>query len=465
MSDHDGDVQERRLLTRLGLRNGLFVGLALALGVWAPDAISLTTGPVRLGFPSLLLGFVAVVLLGGVGGWLAAKAGRALPGFVVWLVVAVLITLVIGHLPCEGRTLIQWLADRCSWGFPIYPFSEAAQTAMVMAGFFIVLVLGFLGLIQPYRLEGISAETNAAGRVVGRGWFLLILPLIPVLAVGMVADNIVNRPLRTAPRLVHEVIRTGRTYPGDLFELSLESAINYNAIAGIRDQMSENYSLFIGEVDLAVNETVYVVAHFDNGAWTNCRVVMEQVSYCYDASPPYMQGFPALLTSGMLPEDCPQCFFRADDEQREWLQARSEMIGDSPRIGRLAQWGSHVLIQAESPDGEYVMQCLFEGVSPVQLQRCWDVKTSSASGFQLPQHEPPAMRLGTLARVQTGAELYEYLRMQMSWQAPGILSDEEYWQISTFLAQALGAHPGDEPLTIEQAVGLRLHATPSGSSP
>ena len=75
------------------------------------------------------------------------------------------------------------------------------------------------------------------------------------------------------------------------------------------------------------------------------------------------------------PSDCPQCFFRADDELREWLLARSDMVGDSPRVGRLAQWGSYVLIQVESSDAEYVMQCLFEGVSPVRLERCWEVKT------------------------------------------------------------------------------------------
>jgi len=174
--------------------------------------------------------------------------------------------------------------------------------------------------------------------------------------------------------LVHEVIRTGRTYEGDLFELSLEEGVNYNAIAGLQELMSEDYTLSLGMIDLGAAETVYVVADFDNGAWINCRIVMDQVAFCYDASLPYFQGFAALLTSGAIPEDCPQCFFRAGDEWREWLQARGEMMGDAPLIGRLAQWGSYVLIQAESPGGEYVMQCLFEGVSPVRLDRCWEVK-------------------------------------------------------------------------------------------
>lgn len=377
MFDRDEDARERRLRTRLGLLNGLLIGLALALGVWTLDAIFLVMAPVRLGGPSLLLGAVALAFLGGLGGWLAAWTGRSWAGGLTWLVTGWLMVLVIGHVPYEGRTLLVWVADRRSWGLPVYAFSDAAQTGMWLAGFFILLLLGLLGFLQAYRLEDIAGEAETERRLGARGWFMLFLPLPLVLAVGLIADNMVNSPLRVAPQLVHEVIRTGRTYPGDLFALSREEGFNYNAIAGIRDQMSEDYFLSLGEIDLGAAETVYVVADFDNGTWINCRVVMEQVAFCYEASLPYMQGFPALLTSGKLPEDCPQCFFRAAEAQREWLQARSELLGDSPRVRRLAQWGSFVLIQAESADGQAVIQCLFEGASPVQLQRCWEIKTRS----------------------------------------------------------------------------------------
>ncbi|NIV31783.1 MAG: hypothetical protein GWN58_20545, partial [Anaerolineae bacterium] len=89
----------------------------------------------------------------------------------------------------------------------------------------------------------------------------------------------------------------------DLFELSLDEGINYNAIAGLQELMSEDYTLSLGQIDLGAAETVYVVADFDNGAWINCRVIMDQVALCYDASLPYMQGLPAVIDTGELPED------------------------------------------------------------------------------------------------------------------------------------------------------------------
>lgn len=365
------DTPLHHLSLHLGLRNGALIGLALALGAWGPEAIALAGAPLRLLYPGLILGTLALLVLGGLAGWLAAWFEGALAGALVWLLAAGLMTWAIGHLPYEGHSLIVWLADRPFWGLPIYPFSASAQARMTVAGFFILILLTILGLVQDYRLESIRAAVNAEDRLDGRAWFLLALPLPLVFGAGLIANTLVNTPLRTAPQLVHEAIRTGRTYPGDLFALNLERGLNYNAIAGVRHQMSARYSLMIGEADLGPGQTVFVVAHFDNGAWINCRVVAGQLSHCYDASPPYLRGFPALLTGESL-DDCQECFVKVSDEQRAWLLERGDRLAGPPRVTRLAQWGSHVLMHAEGPAGGYAVECLLRGISPVRLERCWD---------------------------------------------------------------------------------------------
>jgi hypothetical protein len=241
-----------------------------------------------------------------------------------------------------------------------------------MAGFFIVLCLTILGLLQNYRLEGVASETDAGGRMTGRSWFLLLLPLPLVVGVGLAADNIVGSSERVAQQLVHEAIRTGRTYEGDLFELSLKRGVNYNAIAGVRDQMSARYALSTADVTLSASSSIVIVAHFDNGAWINCRVTAGQLFHCYDASPPYLQGFPALLTGGETPEDCRECAIKVAEPQRDWLLARSDLWEDTPQVTRLAQRGSYVLLQAQSPQTSYGVRCLFHGISPVTLSHCWE---------------------------------------------------------------------------------------------
>jgi hypothetical protein len=368
------DTTHRQLVRKLGLRNGLIIGLALALGALAPRAITLIGAHVQGMYSALLLGLLALLLLGGLAGWLSTWRSSALWGALIWLLASAAMTWMIGHLPYEGQTLAAWLGERSFWGLPVYAFSAAAQARLLMAGFFIVLCLTILGLLQNYRLEGVASETDAQGGLTGRSWFLLLLPLPFVFGVGLAADNIVGSSERVAQQLVHEAIRTGRTYEGDLFELSLKRGLNYNAIAGVRDQMSARYTLSTAEITLAASSSIVIVAHFDNGAWINCRVTAGQLIHCYDASPPYLQGFPALLTGGQTPEDCRQCAIKVDESQREWLLAQSEQWAGNPSITRLAQRGSYVLMQAQSPQSGYGVTCLFHGISPVTLSHCWEVE-------------------------------------------------------------------------------------------
>jgi hypothetical protein len=201
-----------------------------------------------------------------------------------------------------------------------------------------------------------------------------LLPLPLVFAAGLAADDLVNSPERRALKLVHEAISTGRTYPGDLFELSLKRGVNYNAIAGVRDQMGERHSLSIGEVSLGAANTVVVVAHFDNGAWIHCRVTAGQLLHCSDASPTYVDGLVTLLVQGDSPAGCGECTIEVDGAQRDWLPARCRNWGRSPQVTFLAQWGNGVVMGAESPAGECAVECLFQGMNPVRLVTCQDIR-------------------------------------------------------------------------------------------
>ena len=373
-------------LLNLGFLSGALAGGALALGAYASDAVAVGASHVRLVYPSLVAGSITLVALGGLGGWVAAKLGKAWASMLVWLVTAGLMMLLIGHLPYEGRTLTMWLSDSDSWGLPIFPFDVAAGTGMALAGFFTLLLFGALGLVQPYRLELIGGEVEyppsvpshrsraglpaaAGGRLNARGWFLLLLPLPLVVGVGLINDDVVNRPLRVAPQQVYEAIHAGRTHEGDLFELSLERGVNYNAIKGVRDLMSDEFSLSIGGSD-GMSDTVFVVADFDNGAWITCRVVADQLSFCYDATQPYLKGLAAVIGTGQVPEDCPYCRFSLSDEMRGWLREQAAGLGPQPRIRRSAQWGSFVQVEATSPDGGHAIECLFHRFDPVTLESC-----------------------------------------------------------------------------------------------
>jgi hypothetical protein len=355
------------LQRRLGALSGGLTGLALAAGLWGPGALGLRLANMPLYYASLLLGGLGALVVGALAGWLAARASRLLLAGLIWLAAACLIMLMAGHLPFEGRTLLAWLADRRFWGLPIYPFDDTAQTRLVVGSLLPALMLTALGLVQDYRLEGIQSSLNAQ-RLGPRAWLLLLLPMALVVGAGLAANDAVNQPLDGPVAQVAQIITVGQGYNGDLDALSRQTGLNYSSIASVRPELAGGFRLMLGEAALGDEKVVVVVANFDSGAWINCRVLVDQVSFCQDAAPPYVTELKTLL-AGQDPSQCADCQVQVSPTWQAWLRDRGPRVG-APQISRLAQQGSYVLMRAASPAGGYALDCLFQGNRTISLERC-----------------------------------------------------------------------------------------------
>jgi hypothetical protein len=366
----DEEDQRIRSYRRLGLLNGLLIGLALVLGVWVQQIVNLAAVPAAASYGSILLAVGLIVALGGIIGWGTASIGRGWVTTLAWMVGSMVFTLLISFQSNRLRTFLVWLSDRRFWGRLVYPPPDARLGGLILAGFFIILVLTFLAILQDYRLENGQQYLGRKGRITASALFRLSLPLPIVVIAGLVTGNAFGGANSTlAMKLVYEAIEIGRTYEGDLNELSLERGINYSAIRGVREQLGDGYTLIMGDSD-PMMLTTYVVVHFDNGAWITCRIIADQLSFCYDAWPPYTIGLSSLISGDPPDEDCHGCLPVVDDELAQWLQQQGQRFSGPPVITRLAQHGSQVLMQAESPDGAMAIDCWFEGASPVRLVSC-----------------------------------------------------------------------------------------------
>jgi hypothetical protein len=366
--DHEGRTM--RIYRRLGLVNGLLIGLALVASIWVPQALELGGIPTPSPYGSMLVAALPVVLLCTLIGWGTARMERTVVTMIVWFAASIVITLLVAYQPNWLRSFVVWLVDTRFWGRTIYPAPEALLGGRIVSGFLVIGVLTFLGIAQDYRLEGIQSSLGRKGRATFGTIARFLLPLFFVAVAGVVTGNIFGSAQTTvALSQTDEVFRTGRTYEGNLFELDLETGLRYSAIKGVRDQMSANYTLLIGEID-PLSSTVFVVAHFDNGAWINCRVLDGALQFCYDASLPYTVGLASLITGEPVPEDCRGCLPRGNETLFGWLRQQGRAFSGPPLITRLAQQGSHVLMRAESPDGSAAVECWFEGNNRVELVSC-----------------------------------------------------------------------------------------------
>ena len=364
-------LRDERL--RFARLHGVTLGLALGLGLWIPPILRMASVPLRLFALELLLGFGALLLIGLCAGQISAWVDRALFSMVIWIGAGLAMDWVVGHLLFEGQTWLVWLQDSRFWGQAIYPSTDATQLRMGVAGFFFVLLLAIYGLLQSLRIDGLQNQLDERRRLTGGGWVQLLVFLIPALVIGAIVDDILFEPVYAAPRVVNQAIQFARIHDADdLFELSLDSAINYNVLGGVHDRLDGPYTLQFGEIRMGLSSEFAIVAEFDNGLWLNCTLLADNLNNCRDMSPPYLRGFPSLIATGSLPTDCLACNIRVSPAQAADLDQRRTRLGPDPVVDVLAQRGSHVLMRAASKSGDYAFECFVVGTSPVSLGTCRD---------------------------------------------------------------------------------------------
>ncbi len=365
------DEPVRPVYYKLAAINGILIGLFVSLGVWGVQIYSLRDLPITPKYGSILLAAALVMILCGFTGWLTARIARTAVTLLLWAVTAVITSFIISFQPFQIRTLVVWLSNREFWGLNVYPFIDFSLLSFIgitVAGFFVVLAIFLLAIFQDYRLSNLLAEAGD-GRWSTPVWKALLLPMPLVFFAAFLTTQIMGDGSWQAIPLVHEAIEVSRAYDGDLFELGLSQGVNYNALKGVRQQLSPDYTMTLSEID-PVSLTTNVVATFANGGWINCRVVNEQLSYCYDMSPPYTSGLAGLLAGKTEPADCRDCFPNPEPEAQAWIDAYGHIFANSPTITRQAQFGSYVIMKVASEDGSQTAKCFFQGVSNVRLIHC-----------------------------------------------------------------------------------------------
>lgn len=370
--DADDDPTLSATYRRLGTINGLLIGLTVGLGTWGVEALQMARLPLPRYLPALFLGIALVTIFGGAVGWLTARIARGAVSAILWILTAVLYMFVIGYLPYQGRTLIGWLADTRFWGKPLYPsILEGTSTGLILGGLLLILTLGLLGLLQGYRLENMIAETGRTRVLNGRIWLSLLLPLPFVFLASTVTQSVIANPVPLALEQTHRAVLAARLIEGDLRDAGEVDGINLVALRGLEGRLSGDYTLGITEVN-PLNSTVVITVDFENGTWVYCRVINDQLSFCYDAEPAYLSTLQSLLAGSPLPDPCRGCDLEAAGSWGQWFADRREQLGNESLIERLAQQGSHALFRITG-ESDAAVECWFAGVSPVQLVGCQEV--------------------------------------------------------------------------------------------
>lgn len=106
----------------------------------------------------------------------------------------------------------------------------------------------------------------------------------------------------------------------------------------------------------------------------------------------------------------------------------------------------------------------FRSLLGVPDNNCWAHECHASNridgAFRLPRVVPAVIGKGALSGFKTGLNLYDFISTEMPYQAPGMLSQTQYWQLAAFLLRSNGYYLGALPLNAGPAQAIHLDAPP-----
>lgn len=79
----------------------------------------------------------------------------------------------------------------------------------------------------------------------------------------------------------------------------------------------------------------------------------------------------------------------------------------------------------------------FRDTYPPEDNNCWGRgchgRNPYEGGFTLPTTVPPLIGPGSLTKFATVANLYGFIQAAMPFEDPGVLTEDEYWQVTAFI--------------------------------
>ena len=111
----------------------------------------------------------------------------------------------------------------------------------------------------------------------------------------------------------------------------------------------------------------------------------------------------------------------------------------------------------------------FRQLYPPEDQNCWNShchgNVTYENGFTIPKVVPALVGPAALQKFPTAAALFGFAKASMPFQRPGVLTDEEYYQIVSFLLRENKLWNGQGELSASNAGSIRVGPPPATPTP
>jgi hypothetical protein len=362
---------------RNGLFFGMLAGVGFSLGVWGLDTYLLWRAAADLPWVKLAVGLPFCVLIGAAAGWLAARFDHGLLAAGLWVLAGLGFVWTASHTPFEGASFLIGLLEPHLRGLAIYPFTQSAQARMSLLYIVVGLLAAIAGALQMSVVESATRSSHQSVR-----WFNLVMAGLILLApLGLMADNLINQPLRQPVTSVNQLIQFGRQAQVTPVTREQARVMGLSALRPFGDLIHQPYRLILGHYDPeSITDTVVYVDF--KGVWGACFVIAGTPTFCQLSQERYADRSACLLNGGTGEA----CLVRTSGTAN--LPELIQQIGAQPDVEIYDQHGTAVVLKvSSSARGEFL--CYLRVTGDIFFEDCQPASDRLTSRI-LPRSFAPA---------------------------------------------------------------------------
>lgn len=412
---------------------GLVAGLVFSLAMWGVDAFLLWQASADFPWLKWAAGAPAAMFVGLLAGWLTVLLDHALVGFFAWLLAGLAYVWLGSHVPFEGVSwLIGWFKPELR-SLEIYPFVESARVRMIFLYPFVALLTGLGGSLELAIVENVLRSRYALER------FFRLFWLFPIyIGIGLLADNLINIPLREPVVALNNRIELrlnaeATNMPSDqMRRLGLRVVEPFGAL------IHQPYALILGNYDPESITEANVFVNFA-GVWGSCSVVAGTPGFCQLSTDRYLKKIACVLAGG----EADTCQLGVAPEAQTQVQELVARLGPTPELAIQEQRGNVILWRAQGSDGEQFL-CRLRITRGLVIEACQPAVDRQAlpfTNFPSEKPTPTAAPVSTLLTMPAASEQLAVLSPQVL-PLPAELQQAPQYALALQVAEDLQSFTG-----------------------
>jgi hypothetical protein len=315
-------------------------------------------------------------------GWLSVRFDNGLLAAIFWLLAGLGFVWIASHLPFDWLSrLVGWLQPDLA-GLQIYPFVIVARLRMSILYFVVGVMMAIGGSLGLFVIETATQASSA-----GQRWLALVVGGVLIFGlIGLVADDLINKPLRTPVVTINELIVYGRKAQVEQVSKEETRQMGLRALRPFGDLIYQPYRLILGNYDPETITETAVYVDF-NGTWGACFLIGQNPMYCQLSSDLYLQRLACLMEDSSNTS----CRMNLTSQGQEELNALVETVGQKPKMNISTQYGNSILVDV-SGEGKNEL-CYLRAAGDIYFERCKpfagaDLTTSAFKPTVAPQNIP-----------------------------------------------------------------------------